>query len=115
MSTELRPYGGTTRRLPAVHTAGPIAPWHATVKITPLELRRGVSFEVYVEWTGPPAHGFPPSDGPVAGSDTYATPDRTLAQAIALHAEQAFKRPEVPDLRDIASGLKHRLSRGGFG
>jgi hypothetical protein len=113
--SELRSYRGTTRRQPAIHTAGPIAPWHANVKIVPLELARQTTFEVYIEWTGPPAHGFPPSDRPVEGSDAYTTPDRTLARAIADQAELAFRRPEVPDLRAIARDLKHRLSRGGYG
>ena len=107
--SELRAYRGDTRRR-VVRGAGPIAPWHATVKIVALELRRGTSFEVVTSWTGPPAAGFPPSDRPVEGSDTYVTDTLALAREIATRAEDAFRAPEVPDLRAIAAAAKTRAN-----
>lgn len=115
-----RPLGrglqSSAKRAPALLTHGPIAPWHATVKVTPVQLRRGPHFEVYAEWTGPPQEGFPRSDRPVSASDTYLTADVGLAKAIAARAEEAFRAAiEPPDLRAIAREFKARLAAGPYG
>jgi hypothetical protein len=108
--SELRPYSGETKREHPLLELGPIAPWHATVKVVPLRLAREVTFEVYIEWTGPPADGFPPSDKPVLGSDAYVLGDLALAKELALRAESAFRRPAVPDLRGLGAALKRRAA-----
>lgn len=112
-----RPYGGDARRERDL-TLGPVAPWHTTVTVEALHLERGrrtlipqdVIFEVAVEWTGPPAAGFPPSDAPVSARDTYLVRDLELARGLAQRALEEFGRggDQPPDLRELAAQLERR-------
>lgn len=101
-----RSFRRETVRGKPLYTAGPIAPWHAEIKIVPLELEREIQFEINVTWTGPPAYGFPPSSAPVQASDVYVCGDLELARAIAIAAGEDLARLEVPDLRGHASRFK---------
>lgn len=105
-----RGYAGDTKREP-VHFPGlyPVGPWHAIASVTALPLERGTRFEVGVEWVGPPAIGFPPSDEPVHSRDCYVVDSLELARGLALRAQDAFRAPrddEVPDLRDLVAELR---------
>jgi hypothetical protein len=94
---------------------GPLAPWHATVKVTPVHLRRQVTFQVTASWTGPPAVYMPPDPNPGQRQDVYATTDMQLAKAVAQLAAQQLSQGVVPDLREHAKSLRGRLAAGPYG
>lgn len=114
----IRGYRGDAQRERDL-TLGPIAPWHATITVDAVYLDRGrhtlhprdLTFEVAVEWTGPPAAGFPPSDRPVQGRDVWPVHDHQLARAIARRTAAEFARggDHPPDIREIARALSRRL------
>jgi len=103
-----RAYGGDVQRKREL-TLGPVAPWHATVTVDALRLDRGRHTLHPVEWTGPPAIGFPPSDRPVQTRDTYIVDELDLARALArLALAELGRGGEPPDLRALAADLRAR-------
>lgn len=95
---------------------GPLAPFHATVKVLPLQLARAVAFQVVAEWTGPPAPYMPPDPMPGLRQDIYnARGDLALAKAVAQVAAQQLGKGIVPDMREHANDLRQRLSAGPYG
>jgi hypothetical protein len=82
---------------------GPVPPWHATVKVVPVELQRAVVFDVVAEWTGPPALYMPADDRPGLRQDIYnAGGNPELAKAVAMAALDELRAVQVPDLRALA-------------
>jgi hypothetical protein len=111
-----RGFAGEAKTDKPVLELGPLAPWHATVKVVPLHLRRAVTFQVIAEWTGPPAPYMPPDDRPGLRQDIYNTRgDLQLAKAIARLAAQQLGQGIVPDLREHAEDLRQRLAAGPYG
>jgi len=109
-----RPYRGAVTRANPIFEDGPVAPWHATVKVIPLEgIRGGPHFEVLCAWTGPPPHLHPPSDRAVDASDVYTVtpsdgPD--FAKELARRALEDLRAGTVPDLRAHAQQMKERTT-----
>jgi hypothetical protein len=105
------------RDQPLLHV-GPLAPWHATVTVTPVRLERGrhtatpsdTSFEILCAWTGPPPVHSQPSERPVAAQDVYHEADPILAKQIAESAAAKLGAAEVPDLPQIAVNLRALLA-----
>lgn len=111
-----RGYGGQAQYDPPVLELGPLAPWHATVKVLPLHLARGVAFQIIAEWTGPPAPYMQPDDRPGLRQDVFnAGGELQLAKAVAQLAAQQLGQGVVPDLRAHANDLRRRLSAGPYG
>lgn len=102
---------------------GPVAPFHATVKVIPTRVRRSrmtatprdVDFLVQLDWTGPPAPYMPPDPRPGERRDVYVTGNPEHAKAIARTALATLGRGEIPDLRDIAKDIAGRLAAGPYG
>lgn len=117
---DLRPYAGQRRVDPPLLELGPIAPWHATVTVQPVDLagNLGWQFRVTARWHGPPNIGAPnPNTGEpeIAGPARDASfelhvPDQQLARAIAQAAADVLKRPEVPDLLALKRSLERTRS-----
>ena len=91
---------------------GPVGPWAAEITVDAVETNHGRQstlphdhlFEVAVEWTGPPAIGFPPSATPVSARDVYVLPSLEDARVLARKAADAWRAggDEAPDLRELA-------------
>ncbi|MFL5910778.1 MAG: hypothetical protein ACJ768_09460 [Gaiellaceae bacterium] len=95
---------------------GPFSPWHATVRVEAVELRRLTTFRVIAEWTGPPADYMPADPRPGLRQDIYDTAGNLeLARAIAQHTADQLKRGQVPDMRETAKHLRQRLNAGPYG
>jgi hypothetical protein len=92
-------------------TIGPIAPWHATIRVDAVSTYHGRHsslphdwlFEVCAEWTGPPARGLPPSPRPVSARDVCVVESLSEARELAERAAQEFAKGGdwAPDLRDF--------------
>lgn len=122
----MRTFLGDAKREKPVYEAGPLGPWHATVKVVPLRLGDRVEFEVYAAWTGPPQPGFAPDPRPGERSDSFQVSDLELARGIALRAEELLRAGALSqhpiereagyvalDLRAIHRKLQARLGRTG--
>jgi hypothetical protein len=107
----LRHKGGETKRDKPIFDEGPIAPWTTPeypsfVRVTPLQLVRGVRFEIVAQWYGPPMPGFPPDPRPGLRTQPYVVETPELARAIAIAAVEQLRRPRVPDLRTLAKRFR---------
>ncbi len=90
----------------------PVGAWRAIVTVDAVTTNHGRHttapydhlFEVAVEWTGPPAKGFPHSDTPVHSRDAYLLTTLEDATALARKAHDAYAAAviEPPDLRELA-------------
>ena len=121
----LRAFTGQADREHPILELLEFGPWHASVIVTPIRLRRArssqsfhipreIEFEVLAEWTGDPLPGTLPSSEPVHSRALYMTGEIELARAIALHAEHELRKPAVPDLREAAKHLRARLAGGPY-
>ena len=119
----LRDYQGHVQRPAPIWKGGPVAPWHATVEVTPLELRhaRGAGptgthqFEIRMRWEGtypscPNLPGTPtPDDGQrVQGNDAWLVDDQELAVRMAKVAIDELAIPSLPDLRELEKRARGR-------
>lgn len=82
-----------------------LGPWGGRVKVTPIKDGQDFSFEVSVEWTGPPALGAPESEEPVEVLIKHFSTDLDLALAVGGWAATDLRGARVPDLADIADQL----------
>jgi hypothetical protein len=110
-----RPFRGQAQLDRPIAEHGPVAPWHATVKVVPIHLQRVTRFQVIAEWTGPPAAYMPADDQDGARQDIYLCDEPELAKAVAGNAVEQLGRGQVPDLREVAQHLRARLAAGPYG
>lgn len=99
------PHGA--RRLPPIFRDGPRGPWAGRVEVVPVEMRRGVAYEVTAEWGTPerPAPGL----GPLARPSTHAIDSAVVAdvehaRGLAVRALELLADRQRPG---DAHGLAH--------
>lgn len=96
---------GHVRREKTLLELGPLGPWRAYVKVTPLTGlgRAGTRFEVLCEWEGPGLEGLPPSPRPVSASDLFLVDELEHARRLAYTAASDLRSARVPRLRELAA------------
>lgn len=78
---------------------GPVGPWVAVITVDAVSTNHGRNstlphdwlFEVCAEWTGPPAHGFPPSPAPVSARDVVSIEQLDDALELARELADRFR------------------------